>query len=89
MNIKAVLAFYAIASVATAAPAEDLGKRACAATQNRFCCETFFPVNFLGIRAVGTNCIASKNAPCPRGKKEACCTRNFPLDDGDLACTAL
>ncbi|KAK6813946.1 hypothetical protein RU639_010483 [Aspergillus parasiticus] len=85
MNIKTILALCAMASMATAAPAEELEKRAC--TGNRFCCETFFPFNFLFIRAVGSNCIAQKTGDCPAGKTEHCCISNLPLSNGNLACT--
>ncbi|KAB8201397.1 hypothetical protein BDV34DRAFT_229358 [Aspergillus parasiticus] len=88
MNIKTILALCAMASMATTAPAEDLEKRACG-TKNRFCCETFFPFNILFVRAVGSNCIGPTSATCPAGKKEACCTSNLPLNNGNLACTQL
>ncbi|KJK63402.1 hypothetical protein P875_00033739 [Aspergillus parasiticus SU-1] len=87
MNIKTILALCAMASMATAAPAEELEKRACSG--NRFCCETFFPFNFLFIRAVGSNCIGPTSATCPAGKTEHCCTSNLPLSNGNLACTQL
>ncbi|KAE8138556.1 hypothetical protein BDV38DRAFT_281863 [Aspergillus pseudotamarii] len=88
MNIKTILALCAMASLATAAPAEDLEKRDACAGKNRFCCEAFFPVNILFIRAVGFNCKA-KNGNCPTGKTEYCCTSNLPLSNGNLACTKL
>lgn len=56
MNIKTILALCAMASLAAAAPAEDLEKRDDCTNKNRFCCEIFFPVNILFIRAVGYNC---------------------------------
>ncbi|RAQ67262.1 hypothetical protein COH20_004721 [Aspergillus flavus] len=90
MNIKTILALCAMASMATAAPADEFEKRVddpCSG-KNRFCCETFFPVNIFFVRAVGSNCIV-KSGDCPTGKKQYCCTSNLPLSNGNLACTQL
>ncbi|KAE8422284.1 hypothetical protein BDV36DRAFT_291461 [Aspergillus pseudocaelatus] len=89
MNIKTILALCAMASLATAAPAEDLEKKDACTGKNQFCCEIFFPINLLFVRAVGENCIAKGSGSCPSGKTLHCCTSNFPLSNGNLACTQL
>ncbi|KAB8264842.1 hypothetical protein BDV32DRAFT_144877 [Aspergillus pseudonomiae] len=91
MNLKTILALCAMASMATAAPAGDLEKRDCPAGKKRFCCDTFFPVNILFVRAVGTNCALQQSiiGNCPSGQVQGCCASNLPLSGGSLACTAL
>lgn len=78
MNIKTILALCAMTSMVTAAPAEELEKRAC--TGNRFCCETFFPVNIFFIRAVGSNCIGTlQSSAYPTGASDL-----YSPKDGEL-----
>lgn len=57
INIKTILAAFALAGLATTAPSETLEKRAYLAGQNRFCYNLFFLFNFLFIRGVGSGCI--------------------------------
>jgi hypothetical protein len=60
MQIKTILAVFAMASLATAAPEpEGLEKRACGTGQTRFCCTTFFPFDFLVISNLGSGCVQS------------------------------
>ncbi|GMF80884.1 unnamed protein product [Aspergillus oryzae] len=74
MNIKTILALCAMASMATAAPAEEFEKRADPCDgKNRFCCETFFPVNIFFVRAVGSNCIGTlQSSAYPTGASDLC-----------------
>jgi hypothetical protein len=60
MQFKTILAVFAMASLASAAPEpEGLEKRACTGGQTRFCCDVFFPINFLVVSHVGSGCVKS------------------------------
>jgi hypothetical protein len=60
MQIKTILAVFAMASLATAAPEpEALEKRDCLSGQTRFCCTTYFPFDFFIISHLGSGCVKS------------------------------
>ncbi|EAW17133.1 uncharacterized protein NFIA_004930 [Aspergillus fischeri NRRL 181] len=85
MQIKTILAVFAMASLASAAPEpEGLEKRVCSGT--RFCCNAYFPFNFLVISHLGSGCVKTPTAACTFPKKEACCSKPQLQSNGDLAC---
>ncbi|KAI9930718.1 hypothetical protein ASPWEDRAFT_182691 [Aspergillus wentii DTO 134E9] len=95
MHFKNILALFALTSLASAAPAEDitgdegLVERApnpCPGGQ--FCCDKFVPFNFWFIEGVGSgNCYKLTGSSCGN-KKLVCCKHKAIVDGGDVVCTA-
>lgn len=64
MLMKNILGAFAIAGLATAAPAENIEARdssgQCGRSSHAWCCVTAFPLNIFFIQGVGSNCVPGK-----------------------------
>ncbi|KAJ5108298.1 hypothetical protein N7456_004973 [Penicillium angulare] len=94
MLVKNIFATVAIATLAIAAPAEDIEARAsvCPGSTppgNSWCCQSTVPFSFLFIQSVGKGCNAPTRGSqgCPRGTSPQCCQSHQIVDKGNVVCT--